>query len=156
MKILPIVTSMLIVFGTTQLAQAGSRHGHHGHKHGYKNGHNVWGATRHGHKPRHYGYKPKYNGHNHHGHRGGYLLGGLFLGALLGHALTRSSYQSDPGYTTYSTTTTYEGSAPPQSAPFEEGRYRERLMLGADGSCTLVTRDPDGKETWQELASTEC
>ena len=178
MKILTIVTSVLFVFGTSQMAQAGSWQGHNGYKQGYKrgykHGHNNWRATRQGHKPRHYshkpkhygnkpkhygnkpkhyGNKPKYYGHNRHD---GYLWGGLFIGALLGHALTRNSYQSDPSYTTYSTIPTYEESATLQTTPLDEEIYRERLILGADGSCTLVTRDSDGKESWLELAPSEC
>jgi len=167
MKIFTILSVFVLVLGSVQAAQAGSRHGHQGytqgHKPSYKNGANGWLKQNRGHKPRHHGHrghKPKRYGHKHHnyrhdnrgsGHGDGYFWGGLFFGALLGHALTTSQYSSGTSYTTHSTTS-YEPLGMPPATSFEH----ERLILGVDGSCTLVSSDADGNEIRQPLAPSEC
>ena len=156
MKIFTIVASFILVFGSVQVAQAGSRHGHHGYKQGhnsvYKHGGNGWRKSNRGHKPRHHGHSYRHGNRGYgHSRSDGYFLGGLFFGTLLGHALTRSSYGSETSYTTHSTTY-YEPSATPSAVSFEH----ERSILGADGSCTLVSSNADGSEIRQPLAPSEC
>ncbi|MFC1664856.1 hypothetical protein ACFL17_04420 [Pseudomonadota bacterium] len=176
MKILPIVTSIVLVFSVSQIANAGSWQGYkrpvHGAKQGQKKNHNgpkrggSHKAARHSHsssyqryEPKQYGhgrYKGKHHGHRHRGSGNGLFLGGLLFGALAGHVLTRSAYVSEPSYSASSTTTIYQGSVIPSRRNLDERQYRERLILGADGSCTFVGRDDEGKEYWQELAPSDC
>ena len=182
MKILPIVTSIVLVFSVSQIANAGSWQGYNGPAHGAKQGqkknhklfkkaggskkggshkakHHSRSSSNQRYEPKRYGhgqYKGKHHGHRNHGSGNGLFLGGLLFGALAAHALTRSVYDSEPSYSANSTTTIYQGSAVPPTRKLDERQYRERLILGADGSCIFVGRDDEGKEYWQQLSPSDC
>ncbi|MDH3468683.1 MAG: hypothetical protein OES26_22790, partial [Gammaproteobacteria bacterium] len=98
---------------------------------------------------RRYGHSRK---HDHHGYA---LLGGLVLGAMLVHSLSRRG----PHYAHYSYPETNYRPAPPPywNAPaYVPGRYQQRLVLELDGNCYLVSGSASGGEVWSPRALADC
>ena len=134
-SVLPAIAAHAGGYSHRPYAHYGSGYGHGNH-----NGH--YSSSKYGHS-----YK--------HGYDGYALLGGLVLGAVLVHALSRPapSYAHD----TYPDADYRHAPPPYPNAPiYVPGQYQQRLVLELDGNCYLVSDSESGGEVRSLRAPAEC
>lgn len=132
---LPVMVAHAGGYAHRPHVEYGSGYGHRGH-----DGHYRSPAYRHSGKHDDYGYA---------------LFGGLVLGAILGHALSRPAphYVRRP----YPEVTYWRDPPPHPNAPvYVPGRYQNRLLLDLDGNCYLVSAAESGGEVRSLRAVAEC
>lgn len=157
---LALCFSALLAMVATSAHAGGPGHGYRGHD-GYSN------SRGYGHR---YGRSVRYNrGYNRgyrHGrrfrssNRGAYLAGGLILGSVITHALTRPQYQervveyrTEPAVTG---TRRYETRSYDARAEAPTGAISRRLFRDRDGNCYERETNANGDELLIELPERDC
>ena len=146
-------SAMIALWLTVSLVSSAHAGGYHGYSYKSHGGHYQHNNAHRGAPYRSYSHG------RHHDHYA--VLGGLLLGAFLGHALTRASdYHRPNGYT--SSPSRYWQSDPWAQEPvavgplYAPGRYSERLLRDLTGNCYLVSTDASGRESRLHVSPSEC
>jgi hypothetical protein len=157
---LALCFSAILALVATSAHAGGSGHGYRGHDgYSYGRGHGYrYGRSARYNRGYHRGYR---HGRRHRSsNRGAYLAGGLILGSVITHALTRPRYQekvieyrSEPSYigTRSYQTRSYEARAEDRA-----GSISRRLFRDRDGNCYERETNADGDELLIELPERDC
>ena len=124
-------------------AAGANAHNGGGHDYRYYGPHNVSQRYHHHRPDRHHHHRRHHHRRHRHGDRGAYLAGGVILGSIITHALTRPHYERQ----TRVTRTRVVGS---------DYRVRRHLFRDRNGNCFERQHNQRGDEIMIELDPTDC
>ena len=139
LKVIAVCAGLVLSTSATQAVAGPS---HHGYRH-------FTGHAPHYRHYRHY----RHHRHGHHSNRGAYLAGGIILGSVLTHALTRHRHHEyhDPYYEQETRVIRHGPSYTRRSAEPVRRLFRDR-----DGNCFEKQYNDRGDEILLELDPAEC